>query len=271
MKRLRDDDRILRDIENIPEQRRREGLMAILEQDLGLDPLSGDSAIVDAARETRCRILEELSIDWEQKYARREAVLKHNPKAVLKPPGLLDTLKRKDAQFWFQHRDSAPEEAFLSELFELEPIEGDSPLMADARLARYRVLWELLGLQLKEKEEDNHEVMEMVAEILTQESPQFWYERMNFSADELIKLRFPDIQNWQTPSERKKYALYGAASLCVSAMFLYFFIVLYQADSDELKGFCAFFSMAAFVAALVMFSFIKGDPGGKGLDGKSKE
>ena len=74
-------------------------------------------------------------------YAYRSAVMK---------PDLLDALKRKDAEFWFQHRDSTPKEAFLSELFELEPIEGDSPLMADARSARYRLLWDALHLRLKE-------------------------------------------------------------------------------------------------------------------------
>ena len=59
-------------------------------------------------------------------------------------PGLLEYLKRKDAEFWFQHREFTPEETFLSELFELDPIAGDSPLMADARLARYRLLWSCL-------------------------------------------------------------------------------------------------------------------------------
>ena len=211
----------------------KEGRMAIREQELHLAPLSGEAATFASARETRCRILEALSADWKQKYDNQAAVMK---------PGLLDAFKRKDAAFWFQHRDSAPEEAFLSELFELEPIEGDSPLMADARSARHRVLGELLGLQLKEKEAVNLEAAAMAGRILAQESPQFWYEHMSFSADELIKLYFPDIQNWQTSSERKTYAAYGITLLSLSAMILYFFIALYRADSAEVvEWLCAFF------------------------------
>ena len=39
--------------------------MAILEQEIELAPLSGEPAIVASARETRCRIMGELSADWE--------------------------------------------------------------------------------------------------------------------------------------------------------------------------------------------------------------
>ena len=42
---MRDDDRIMRDVENIPEQTHREGRMAIMEQELGLVPLSGAPSI----------------------------------------------------------------------------------------------------------------------------------------------------------------------------------------------------------------------------------
>ena len=77
------------------------------------------------------------------------------PWIVLKP-GLLGDIARqlarlkrkKNAQFWFQYRDSDPDEMFLSELFKLKPITGDSPLMADARKARRQTLRKLLDLKL---------------------------------------------------------------------------------------------------------------------------
>ena len=108
--------------------------MAILERELGLAPLSGEPAVVGAVREARIRIMGELSADWMRTYADLSAVVK---------PGLLRDLARKNAEFWLQHRDSTPEEAFLSALFELEPIGGDSPLTADARKTRYRIMREL--------------------------------------------------------------------------------------------------------------------------------
>ncbi len=181
----------------------REGRMAILEQELDLAPLSGEPAIIASARETRCRIMRELPADWEEMYAYRSSIMK---------PDLLDALKRKDAEFWFQHRDSTPEETFLSELFELEPIGGDSPLMADARSARYRLLGELLELQWLKTG-----AVQMAGQILSQQSAQFWYEHMNFSADELVKLHFPNIQDWQTPSERASNIKYGFALLTIAA------------------------------------------------------
>ena len=92
---MRDDDKILRDVENVPEERRKEALMTIQERELNLASLSGDSAIVKAARETRYRILEELSSDWEEGFAYRADIMK---------PDLFNALKRKDAQFWFQHQ-----------------------------------------------------------------------------------------------------------------------------------------------------------------------
>lgn len=289
---LRDDDRILRDIEKIPEQKRREGLMAILERELDLAPLSGDPAIVKASRETRYRILEELSIDWEQKYAYRTVASDigyglpfYEGKEVAMKPGLWGALKRKDAQFWFQHRDYTPEEMFLSELFELEPIEGDSPLMADARLARYRLLWELLELQLKDKAAANLEAVEMAGQALCQESPQFWYEHMSFSADELIKLHFPDIQNWQTSSVRASKMFTGGIFLTIAIVFFLVFMAYifhyhfnaFSIDSttDELIiamgrpcGICAIVMLG--IAFLTLFS-IQRSWRGKGLYGKAKK
>ena len=260
---MRDDDLIMRDVENIPEQTHREGRMAIREQELDLAPLAGDPAVVSAARETRYRILEELSDNWKQKYAYRAG--------VMKKPGLLGALKRKEAQFWFQHRDFTPEEAFLSELFGLEPVESDSPLMADARLARYRLLWDLLALRLKKNH--NLEAVKMAGEILAQESPEFWYKHMNFSADELVKLHFPDIKNWLTPSERASKMWRGGIFLTFAVLFsLGFLTFLVEGEAPicvgSALGICA---VAMFGMALGMFFSIKGSWRGKGLYGKLKK
>ena len=266
----------------------REGRMAILEQELDLAPLSGEPAIAASARETRCRIMGELSADWRRTYAYRAAVMK---------PNLLGALKKKEAEFWFQHRNSTPKEAFLSELFELEPIEGDSPLMADARSARYRLLWDALHLRLKEvkkasatdaasrlklermkrkADKENHEAVKMTAQILSQQSAQFWYEHMNFSADELIKLHFPNIQDWQTPSERASNIRRGCAFLTIAAAASFgTFWQFFSAGKAAAGYFCAIamslVAFAMFVAALSMFSEARRNPGGKGLYGKLKE
>ncbi len=228
---MRDDDRIIRDVEKIPEQTHREGRMAILERELGLAPLPGVTAIAGAAREARIRIMGELSANWRRMYADRSGM----------KPGLWGALKRRDAEFWLQHSDSTPKEVFLSELFELKPIAGDSPLMADARLARYRLLWELLGLRLKEH--NNHEAVKMIWQVLSRESPQFWYEHMNFSAEELIKLRFPDIQYWVTPSERASYIFMGVLYLAGIAVV---FSLDFVRDSFFGRAFVVIMIMKAF-------------------------
>lgn len=255
---MRDDDRIIRDVENIPERAHREGRMAIQERELELVPLSGEPSIVSAAREARARIMGELCPDWKMKYAGRSSVMK---------PGLLFALKRKDAQFWFQHREYTPEEVFLSELFELEPIAGDSPLMADARLARYRLLWELLELRLKP------EAVQMAAQALSEESPQFWYEHMNFSAAELVKLHFPDIQDWQTPSERGSYLLRGGVYLAISAIsFLGFMAFLLEREAPNIVGApCGLCAVVMFIMALTAFFSIRQNRIGKAPPGNSNE
>ena len=266
----------------------REGRIAILEQELELAPLSGEPAIIASARETRCRIMRELSADWRRMYVYRSVIIK---------PYLLYDLKRKDAEFWFQHRDSTPKEAFLSELFELEPIEGDSPLMADARLARYRLLWDALHLRLKEEkkasatdalnrqelgrmkrmaEKKNHEAVKMTAQVLSQQSAQFWYEHMNFSADELVKLHFPNIQDWQTPSERASNIRHCFVLLTIGAAASFGAVWQFFSAGKAAEGYLCAIAMsllafAMFVAAFSIFSEIRRNPSGKGLYRKSQE
>ncbi len=313
---MRDDDRIMRDVEKIPEQTHRKGRVAILERKLGLVPLSGYASIVGAARETRYRIMGELSAEWNRRYANRSAVMKpglldalkrkdaefwfqhrdstpeqaflselfelkpfagdspltadarlaryrimgelsaewrrkYAKRSAVMKPGLLRDLARKEAEFWFQHRDSTPEQAFLSELFELKPIAGDSPLMADARSARYRLLSELFKLRLKA------EAVQMAGKALSQKSPQFWYEHMNFSADELIELHFPDIQNWKTPSERSARAeiiALGCVSLVIAALFFGWFLDIDPYDVGKLGCILALSVVFLATALIALFS-----------------
>ena len=90
---------------------------------------------------------------------------------------------------------------------------------------------------------------------LSQESPQFWYEHMNFSAVELVKLHFPDIQSWQTPSERASYMMKGGVYLAISAVFfLIFMAFLLVREAPNIVGApCGLCAVAMLMMALVSF------------------
>ncbi|MDE0019791.1 MAG: hypothetical protein OXT69_00210 [Candidatus Poribacteria bacterium] len=133
----------------------------------------------------------------------------------------------------------------------MKPISGDSPLMADARSARYRLLSELFKLRLKT------EAVQMAGQVLSPKSPQFWYEHMNFSADELIELHFPDIQNWQTPSERSardEIIASGYVWLVLAAVFFWSFLDTIKEDPNDAGCFLALSVMLLAVALMAFFS-----------------
>ncbi len=263
---MRDEDRLMREVEEIAQQTRREAQTAIRERELGLVPLSGKPAIIEAVRDARYSMMQDLSRQWDYIYDHdrwgRWIALK---------PGLLGDIARqlkklkktKKAQFWFRYRNSEPDEVFLSELFKLKPIAGDSPLMAEARRARNRTLHGLLGLELiteddvtlvfewldwlplafdwewletwcvaKERlkrraENKNYKTIKKIAKTLSLQSPQFWYAHKDFELRELVERHFPDAQNRsKRGSALRRFAVY----MGISAFFWYWGAVQYFLD-----------------------------------------
>ena len=180
---MNDESRILRDIEEIPGEALREGRMRLLERDLGLPVLKGEHSAVEAARETRFRILN--AID---NYPWRDP----NIGAAVK-----NKLCRKGLGFWLETREStdgceamfAAETVFLATALNLKPMEDDSSIHRDAREARNRILWELIGLDLYWDSSS----YEKAVEDLKTKNAQFWHTHREFSAEELVRLHYPNL------------------------------------------------------------------------------
>ncbi len=314
---MRDEDRILREVEEIARQTRRDARVeieqrraAVQEKELGLVRLSGEPAIIDAVRDARYSMMQDLSRQWSYLY-------RHDRwgRWIALKPGLLGDIarllkklkKKRNAQFWFQYRDSEPNEMFLSELFHLKPFAGDSPMMMEARKTRYRTLQKLLDQELITKddvipvykrldwlplafdwdwfetwsladerlkmraENKNYKAIKKITKTLSLQSPQFWFAHKDFEIQELVERHFPDAQNRsKRASALWRFAIY----LAISAVFWNWTVQLFSGGA---WGFCCLMPPSTLCALTMLgfslrnLSFVKRNRGGRWLSGKSKE
>ena len=180
---MRDDSKILRDIENMPKRLHREGRMATLENKLDLKAMAGDDPVVKAARKTRYRILNDL-------HERRARYIDQSYESEWNK--IVEKLKDGDEAFWFAQRGLSAEQAYVSQAFNLKPIVGEIPLYAEAREARYRIFWELMALKLDVLYYDPTAYKRVVADLENRDA-EFWYAHKEFSAQELIDFIHADV------------------------------------------------------------------------------
>ena len=105
-------------------------------------------------------------------------------------------------------------------------------------------------------EKKNHEAVKMTAQVLSQQSAQFWYEHMNFSADELVKLHFPNIQDWQTPSERASNIKRKASSfLTIAAAVSFGAVWQFFSAGKAAEGYLCAIAMSLLAFAMYVAAF----------------
>lgn len=126
---MRDDRKLLREVENLPQEARaalEKARIAKAVRDLGYEPFEGNSLLAYEASKARFQMIQELREKYWNRYRRSAS-----------------DLKRKGQWFWLAHRKFSPLELLVSIELQLEPFEEESTETQIAANSRIRILTEL--------------------------------------------------------------------------------------------------------------------------------